>query len=256
VKRVTKDREKGSWLKEKLKKIWEIKKQFIQDDSYHELSDRKQSSEQFFRDDNYYQRLLGIKRMPKAGTLDNAKAREWYLYYEAKIPEIIIKNSTLKEQATLAHQIRNWCRTTARELMADRDAATQLEQTNPNLTLEQVRQRQIKKGLSYDDLTWVGVISSSTRSRDSVNKQLGVDPHKNELEINPLWRPYLKTPSSRDEAFERRIIEKNVTKETPLSYYESLIEKERKKEQTMEKFDKNKFIPREQRAKKVIQIEI
>lgn len=204
------------------------------------------------KDDHYYQQLLGIKRMPQAGTLNNAQTREWYLYYEAKIPESIDKTASLAEQARQAYQLRNWLRITSRELMADRELALQLAQTEPNLTLEQVRQNQIEKGLSCDDLTWEGVIRDSTRSRASVNEQLGIDPRKNELEINPLWRPYVQTPRSRDEAFESSLLDKKAIGETSLSDYEKKIREEREKCQGMPQ----EVNFREQKKRKVGELEI
>jgi hypothetical protein len=223
---VFKEKRKRFWFREKLKQILGIKEESEwlkhDDNDYHELFGIKKSSEQLVLDDKFFQEVLKIKRMPKAGSLDNVQARKWYLFYMAKIDEAIDKTVTSEEQAMQAYQIRDWIRTTTKELMADRELALQLEQAEPNLTLEQVRQRQIKKGLSYGDLTWEGVISSSTRSRDSVNEQLGVDPHKNEIEINPLWRPYVKTPRSRDKDFEDRIIA-----ESSLSNYEESVREER-----------------------------
>ncbi|MDD2212908.1 MAG: hypothetical protein PHV56_08145 [Clostridia bacterium] len=201
--------------------------------------------------DRYYQELLGIKQMPEVGTLDNMQAREWYLYYEAKIPEIIIDKPTLKEQATLAHQLRNWIRTKARELMADRELAVELERTDPNLTLEQVRQRQIEKGLSFGDLAWEGVIRASIRSREIINEELAVvgPPKKT---IDPLWAPYVKTPSGWDEAFEGRLKDGNVAGRTPLSHYERLISEERNKRS----FAKRESGTRKQREKEVMELEM
>ena len=58
--------------------------------------------------------------------------------------------------------------------MADRDAATSLYKSDPNLTLEQIVQRQKDKGLTGDDI-YKGIIESSQKSRKkSVNESLGL----------------------------------------------------------------------------------
>lgn len=252
---MSEERGKRSWFKDKLKTIFRVKEKFASprdtDHDYHKLYGIKKGTEQVV-DDHYYQQLLGIKRMPQAGTLNNIQAREWYLYYEAKIPEIIDKTASLAEQARQAYQLRSWCRIKSRQLMVERELALQLAQAEPNLTLEQVRQNQIEKGLAYDDLTWEGVIRSSTRSRASVNGELGIDPHKNELEINPLWRSYVQTPRSRDEAFESSLLDKKAIGETSLSHYEKKVGEEREKCNGVPK----KVSFREQKKRKVGELEI
>ena len=101
-------------------------------------------------------------------------ARKWYLAQESKIPDLIDRNSPLEEQAKQAFDLRNQYRTQARELMSDRSLAESLYQTDPNLTWEQVIQKQIAKGLSGDEI-YEAIIESSQRSRKSVNQSLGLE---------------------------------------------------------------------------------
>ncbi len=110
----------------------------------------------------------------ESGTLSNVDARRWYLEQESKIPDLIDKNLSLEEQARQAFDLRNQFRTQARELMSDRALAESLYITDPNLTWEQIVEKQIKKGMVGDDV-YRAIIESSQRSRASVNQSLGVE---------------------------------------------------------------------------------
>ena len=107
-------------------------------------------------------------------TLSNVEARKWYLEQEAKIPDLIDESLPLEQQARQAFDLRNQYRTQTRELMSDRQLAESLYRTDPNLTWEQVIQKQIGKGLSGDDV-YKEILESSQRSRTSVNQLLGLE---------------------------------------------------------------------------------
>ena len=108
------------------------------------------------------------------GTLSNVDTRKWYLEQEAKIPNLIDHSLPLEQQAKQAFDLRNQYRARARELMSDRQLAELLYVTDPNLTWEQIVQKQIDKGLSGDDI-YKAIIESSQRSRTSVNQLLGLE---------------------------------------------------------------------------------
>ena len=110
---------------------------------------------------------------PQKYSLSNVEARKWYLEQEAKIPGMIDSSLSLEEQAKQAFNLRNKFRTEARELMADRATAKSLYKTDPNWSWEKIVQKQVEKGLSGDDI-YKEIIASSQRSRDAVNKSLGV----------------------------------------------------------------------------------
>ena len=118
--------------------------------------------------------ILAIKGPGKAGTLSNVEARKWYLEQEAKIAGQIDKSLSLEQQAKQAFELRNQYRTEARELMADRKLAEQLNVSDPNRTWEEIVKKTKDKGLSGDDV-WSEIIESSMRSRQSVNKSLGLE---------------------------------------------------------------------------------
>ena len=115
--------------------------------------------------------------------LSNVEARRWYLEQETKIPDIIDKNLPMEEQAKKAFELRNQYRTQAREMMEDRQLAELLHKTEPNVTWEQIVQKQIDKGLVGDEI-FKGIIESSQHSRKSVNDLLGLDGRKNEYKNN------------------------------------------------------------------------
>ena len=115
-----------------------------------------------------------IKGRPAKGTLDNKAAREWYLEQEKKIPSQLNPNDPLGTQARQAHGLRNEARTMARDLMSDRELAAQLARDNPNLTWDEVVSKTMGKGYTGDDI-YREIVSSSQRSRTSVNKKLGLE---------------------------------------------------------------------------------
>ena len=113
-----------------------------------------------------------MERGLEYGTLSNVDVRKWYL----------------EQQARQSFKLRNQYRTQARALMEDRQLAESLYATNPNLTWEQVIQKQIDKGLSGDDI-YKEIIESSQRSRVSVNQSLGLEQelHKDSTEYDLIW---------------------------------------------------------------------
>lgn len=118
--------------------------------------------------------LAALPKPPMPGTLSNYEARKWYLQQEAKIPGLIDDPAlTLEQRARLAFDMRNYYRTQARNLMADRKLAERLMLEEPNLTWNQVIQKAMNKGLTGDDI-YLYIIESSQRSRPSVNQQFNL----------------------------------------------------------------------------------
>src|SRR5262249_51827891 len=108
----------------------------------------------------------------KPGSLSNPNARAWYLSQEERIPSLLDKTQPLESQARQAFELRNSLRTRARELMSDRDYAAFLERTEPNATWDQIVAKYSSQ-YSGDEL-WTKIIESSQRSRQSVNKGIGI----------------------------------------------------------------------------------
>ena len=108
------------------------------------------------------------------GTLSSRSARAWYLSQEERIPNLIDRTQPLDMQARQAFEMRNDIRTQARDLMADRDRADFLGRTEPNMTWNQIVERYTSQGYTGDAL-WNRILGSSQRSRQSVNRSLGVE---------------------------------------------------------------------------------
>ena len=86
---------------------------------------------------------------------------------------MIDKDLSLEQQARKSVDLRNQCRTQARDLMADRDLVASLNKTDPNMTWEQVVKKYSDKGLKGDAL-YNEIINAAQRSRTSVNESLGI----------------------------------------------------------------------------------
>jgi filamentous hemagglutinin len=107
--------------------------------------------------------------------LSNREVRIWYKAQDEKIPEMIDRSLPLEEQARQACELRNMNRTRARNLMTDQEERRQLDITDPNKSFEELLKHKMKdKGLSYDDAI-ADILRTSTKTRKSVNKMLGLE---------------------------------------------------------------------------------
>jgi len=128
------------------------------------------------------------------GTLSNDEARTVYLQGEQRMRELndqLAKQGvSAQDRAKIMFDQRNALRSWARTLMSDRALADQLNETERNLTWDQLIAKLQARGLRGDDL-WNALIDSASRSRPSVNDALGIDPdHPPPLPpIHPLPPP-------------------------------------------------------------------
>ncbi|TGG93455.1 hypothetical protein E4656_10430 [Natronospirillum operosum] len=111
---------------------------------------------------------------PLRGSMSNAEARQWYLAADRGIVDRIDLSAPLDVQAKQAFDLRNSNRTEARELMADRIEADRLYREEPNLTWDQMIQRQQSRGLSGDDI-YNSILQSSQRTRTEINQRYGLE---------------------------------------------------------------------------------
>ncbi|WP_378955391.1 hypothetical protein [Pelosinus sp. sgz500959] len=107
-------------------------------------------------------------------SLDNLQTRQWYIGKEKSIPDTIDTTLSIKEQAWQAFELRNAIRNRARDLMSDLEATAGLRVSDPNRTWEQIIARQLEKGFIGEEI-WLSIISTSQKSRSSVNKSLGLE---------------------------------------------------------------------------------
>jgi Glu-tRNA(Gln) amidotransferase subunit E-like FAD-binding protein len=92
-----------------------------------------------------------------------------------EIPALIDSEAPIAIQTRQAFELQNLFRTVAREAMADTELTAKLTETEPNLTWEQIVQKQVDKGLSGDDI-YLAIIRRSQKTRQSVNEALSVKP--------------------------------------------------------------------------------
>lgn len=123
-----------------------------------------------------------------AESLPDEEARR--VYAEGKL-RIIDQDETLarqgvglQERAQVASASRNALRSWIRDIMANREGAQVLRQTEPNMTWDEVVSKYHGQGLTGDDL-YNKIIKKSVGSRAEVDAAFGVDP-KNPGGLPPI----------------------------------------------------------------------
>jgi hypothetical protein len=113
------------------------------------------------------------------GSLSDVEARTVYLHGELQMrqlnDQLAGEGVSAEERAETMFGLRNSLRTWVRELMSNRTLAGQFNASEPNLTFEDLVAKYEAKGLTGNEI-YNAIIDSSTRSRPSVNSELGVDP--------------------------------------------------------------------------------
>ena len=109
----------------------------------------------------------------KYHSMSDGEVRQWYLEQEKRIPDVVDSNASIEQQARQAFNQRNKIRTTARELMSNRDAAESLYKTDPNKTWGEMVDRAKSKGYTGDNI-YKYIYDASQRSRQSVNQKFGL----------------------------------------------------------------------------------
>jgi len=108
------------------------------------------------------------------GKLGNKEVRVWYKSHDEKIPDLLDKTATIKEQALQATNLRNKYRTQARDLMSDQITRKELDELHPNPTFKQLIERKMKKyGLSIDE-AYEDIIRSSTTTNKTYDVKSGI----------------------------------------------------------------------------------
>jgi filamentous hemagglutinin len=111
--------------------------------------------------------------IPKARSLSNLHARQWYVNQLARIPKIMDQTKPLEYQARQAFEFRNQVRTNARNAMYDRSMADELFGSKPNMTWEQTVEKYMTSGLRGDAL-YREIIKASQRSNPIIDRNLGI----------------------------------------------------------------------------------
>lgn len=111
-------------------------------------------------------------------SLSNKDAREWYVNTQLpKMKELGNRILTLEERAKFHFNFRNQARKDTRDAMKDRKKAEELENDRKNKTWEEwIEYIKKEKGLTKMEDIYNYTIEASSRSRPSVNENLGVSP--------------------------------------------------------------------------------
>ena len=123
---------------------------------------------------------------PRPGSLSNIEARQWYLKQLDQLSNKVPANLTKEQEARFRIDLRNRLKRQARDLMADRAAADELDSTDPILDVEYYIDNGKKQGYT-DDTLWDYLIGSSQRSRAEVNKSLGLGKN-NSKKLDPGYK--------------------------------------------------------------------
>ncbi|MEN4400357.1 hypothetical protein A5731_22375 [Mycolicibacterium conceptionense] len=136
-----------------------------------------------------------------AGTLTNEETRTVYTNYELRMRELrdqLLRDGvSVEERARIMYGMRATIRSWTRSLMADRAAAEWLNENEQNPTFEDLVERNRAKGRVGDEI-YEAIIASSTRSRGSVNADLGIDP-ENPPDLPPMRGPDDGGPQDQDQ---------------------------------------------------------
>ena len=118
-------------------------------------------------------------RSAEPATLTMAQAREFDLaamrLLSERSAELIAQGALPYLRARVLFAGRNALRMVARQAMIDRDVATMLDESDPNLTWDQAVDKYGARGLSGDDL-WNAIADAALRSRAAVNVAFGLSP--------------------------------------------------------------------------------
>jgi hypothetical protein len=121
---------------------------------------------------------LGLPDYP-AASLSDSDARIVYVHGERLMRQkhntLIEKGATAEERARQMHGMRSGLRIWTRGLMSDLAAVRELQTYERNRTFEEFVGLHRKGGLTGDDV-YEAIVVSSTKSRPSVNDELGIDP--------------------------------------------------------------------------------
>lgn len=111
-------------------------------------------------------------------SLNNKDAREWYVNTQLpKIKELNNRILTLEERARFCFNFRNQAKKDTRDVMRDRAEAGRLEYKEKIKTWEEwIEYIKKEKGLTKMEDIYNYTIEASSRSRPSVNENLGVSP--------------------------------------------------------------------------------
>lgn len=115
------------------------------------------------------------EELPPKASLSNEEVRKWYINHDKNIPNLIDQTAPIEEQARQACELRNYFRTTARDLMLDQETRKQLDVSRPNKSFDELLEdKMLRKGLTREEAA-LDILKTSTKTNKEVNRKLGLE---------------------------------------------------------------------------------
>lgn len=112
---------------------------------------------------------------PLREKLSDRTVRKWYNVQDAAIPSQIDRSLSIEGQARQACELRNQNRTNARDLMRNQKKRRELDITDPNKSFEELIEDKMKRKNLSREQAIADILRTATKTRKSVNKQLGLE---------------------------------------------------------------------------------
>lgn len=112
---------------------------------------------------------------PLKEKLSDRAVRKWYNTQDAAIPSQIDQSLSIEDQARQACELRNQNRTNARDLMRNQKKRRELDITDPNKSFEELIEDKMKRKNLTREQAIADILKTATKTRKSVNKQLGLE---------------------------------------------------------------------------------
>lgn len=109
------------------------------------------------------------------GKLDDKTVREWYVYHDNRIHEMVDSSLTMEEQARQAFELRNQYRVQARELMSNQKLRDYLDKTKPMREWEElIKDKMKRKNLTREEAI-KDIYETAVKSNRHVNQKFGLE---------------------------------------------------------------------------------
>ncbi|MGP1567508.1 MAG: minor capsid protein [Peptoanaerobacter stomatis] len=109
------------------------------------------------------------------GQFGDKEVRLWYKNHDENIISLIDKTKSVEEQARQAHSLRNKYRTEARNMMSNREEASDLESRKPNKTFDELLDYKISVKKLPLEKAYQDIIDTAGKTNKEVNKRFNLE---------------------------------------------------------------------------------
>ncbi|MGP1599179.1 hypothetical protein [Peptoanaerobacter stomatis] len=109
------------------------------------------------------------------GQFGDKEVRLWYKNHDENIISLIDKTKSVEEQARQAHFLRNKYRTEARNMMSNREEASELESGKPNKTFDELLDYKISVKKLPLEKAYQDIIDTAGKTNKEVNKRFNLE---------------------------------------------------------------------------------